>query len=172
MSETLATPVMVPSPETDAHVAVPPEADLARIAARAGAPDALDRLYQDGCLIVRGVAQEALEAALAEVGTAPLVAVPQEVTRAQARVAMAGQILPDGRSLLKATRALIAGRLEAVDSLPDSDPASIAAEQLSEWWESAATYRRDHPAMVEIAGQFGLTDAQVDALFRTAAAVS
>ncbi|WP_338928393.1 hypothetical protein WDZ11_14860 [Roseomonas mucosa] len=100
------------------------------------------------------------------------VPVPEEVTRAQARVAMAGQILPDGRSLLKATKALIQARLEAVDSLPDSDPASIAAEQLSEWWESAATYRRDHPAMAEIAGQFGLTDAQVDALFRTAAAVS
>ncbi|MDT8330210.1 hypothetical protein RQ831_04030 [Roseomonas gilardii] len=172
MSETLAIPVTVPSPETDAHVAVPPEADLARIAARAGAPEALDRLYQDACLIVRGVAQEALEAALAEVGTAPLVAVPQEVTRAQARQVMGATILPDGRSLLKATRALIAGRLEAVDSLPDSDPASIAAEQLNEWWESAATYRRDHSAMVEIAGQFGLTDAQVDALFRTATAVS
>ncbi|APT59554.1 hypothetical protein RGI145_19605 [Roseomonas gilardii] len=100
------------------------------------------------------------------------VPVPQEVTRAQARVAMAGQILPDGRSLLKATKALIAGRLEAVESLPDSDPASIAAEQLNEWWESAATYRRDHPAMAEVAGQFGLSDAQVDALFRTAAAVS
>ena len=172
MSETLATPVTVPSPETDAHVEVPPEADLARIAAHAGAPDALDRLYQDGCLIVRGVAQEALEAALAEVGTAPLVAVPQEVTRAQARQVMGATILPDGRSLLKATRALIQARLEAVDSLPDSDPASIAAEQINEWWESAATYRRDHPAMVEIAGQFGLTDAQVDDMFRAAAAVS
>lgn len=99
------------------------------------------------------------------------VPVPQEVTRAQARVAMAGQILPDGRSLLKATKALIAGRLEAVESLPDSDPASIAAEQLNEWWESAATYRRDHPAMIEIAGQFGLSDTQMDTLFRTAASV-
>ena len=100
------------------------------------------------------------------------VPVPEEVTRAQARVAMAGQILPDGRSLLKATKALIEARLAAVDSLPDSDPASIAAEQLNEWWESAATYRRDHPAMAEVAGQFGLTDAQMDDLFRTAAAVS
>ena len=156
-----------------ARVEVAPEANVARVALLAGAAgDAFEYDSLTGCLIVRGVAQEALEAALAEVGTAPLVAVPQEVTRAQARVAMAGQILPDGRSLLKATKALIQARLEAVDSLPDSDPASIAAEQINEWWESAATYRRDHPAMVEIAGQFGLTDAQVDDMFRAAAAVS
>ncbi|MFK4045785.1 hypothetical protein ACI2KH_12570 [Roseomonas mucosa] len=96
------------------------------------------------------------------------VPVPEEATRAQARQVMGATILPDGRSLLKATRALIAGRLAAVESLPDSDPASIAAEQLNEWWESAATYRRDHPAMVEIAGQFGLTSVQMDDLFRAA----
>lgn len=156
-------------PPVGASVEMPPEADCERIAALAGNPDPQGRRFLAGRFYVDGVTQEALEAALAEVGTAPLVAVPQEVTRAQARVAMAGQILPDGRSLLKATRALIAGRLAAVDSLPDSDPASIAAEQLSEWWESAATYRRDHPAMIEIAGQFGLSDARMDALFRAAA---
>lgn len=98
--------------------------------------------------------------------------VPQEVTRAQARVAMAAHILPDGRSLLKATKALIEARLAAVETMPDSDPASIAAEQINEWWTSAATYRRDHPAMVEIAGQFGLTSAQMDDLFRAASQVT
>lgn len=158
---------MVTDTETDAPAAVPVRAE-----ARSADGSAVALLMSDGetyAVLTGDPRLEGLEIAPYAPDPVP---VPQEVTRAQARVAMAGQILPDGRSLLKATRALIAGRLAAVDSLPDSDPASIAAEQLSEWWESAATYRRDHPAMIEIAGEFGLSDAQVDDLFRAAAAAS
>ena len=97
--------------------------------------------------------------------------VPVAVARAQARQAMAAAQLPDGRSLLKATKAAIAAALTATERLPDNDERSVAAEQTSEWWENAATYRRDHPALNALAQQLGLDDVAIDALFRAAATI-
>lgn len=100
----------------------------------------------------------------------PPAPVPTEVTRVQARIAMASYILPDGRSLLAATREALTAQQEATAGLPDGDPARIAAVQASEWWTAASVYRRDHPVLVAIGTSLGLSAAQIDALFRSAAA--
>ncbi|EHM00520.1 hypothetical protein HMPREF9946_02560 [Acetobacteraceae bacterium AT-5844] len=97
--------------------------------------------------------------------------VPLEITRAQARVAMAAYILPDGRSLLTATRELLQAQLDATAALPDADPQRIAALQASEWWTAAATYRRDHPVLLQIADLLGVSAAETNALFREAAQI-
>ncbi|MFC0410954.1 hypothetical protein [Roseomonas elaeocarpi] len=97
--------------------------------------------------------------------------VPYSVTRVQGRQAMAAAQLRDGRSLLKATKAAIAKMLADTDDLPDSDERSIQAQQIAEWWENADTYRRDHPALLTLAQLLDLDDAEVDDLFRAAAAI-
>lgn len=99
-------------------------------------------------------------------------AVPHEISRAQARVVMATHILPNGRSLLSATRDLLAQQLEATAALPDADPQRIAAVQASEWWSAAATYRRDHPVLLMVAELLGVTPDETDALFRAAALIA
>lgn len=68
MSET--TEPALPS-EVIASIDVPPEADLVAIAAAAGNAALEDRWYSGGRLHVRGVTQEALDAAVAQIGTAP-----------------------------------------------------------------------------------------------------
>lgn len=95
-----------------------------------------------------------------------------EVTRAQARVAMAAYFLPDGRSLLTATRELLAAQLTATEGLPDSAAARIAAVQAAEWWSAASTYRRDHPVLLRVGQALNLSSGQIDTLFRTAAALT
>lgn len=99
-------------------------------------------------------------------------AAPVEISRAQARVAMATHILPDGRSLLSATRDMLAAQQEATTGRPDADPQRIAAMQAAEWWTAAATYRRDHPVLLAVAAALGLTNAEIQALFRAAALIS
>ncbi len=99
-------------------------------------------------------------------------AVPLEITRAQARVAMAASILPDGRSLLTATRELLQAQLDATAALPDADPQRIAALQASEWWTAAATYRRDHPVLLAVAASLGIASAEIATLFAGAAQIT
>ncbi|MBC9177842.1 hypothetical protein [Pseudoroseomonas ludipueritiae] len=102
----------------------------------------------------------------------PPAAVPAEISRAQARIVMATHILDNGRSLLSATRDLLAQQLEATAGLPDADPQRIAAVQASEWWSAAASYRRDHPVLLQVAERLGVTPIETDALFRAAALIA
>jgi hypothetical protein len=97
---------------------------------------------------------------------------PLEITRAQARIVMAEHILSDGRSLLTATREMLAAQLDATSSLPDADPQRIAAIQASEWWTAAATYRCDHPVLLAVAAALGITEAGIAMLFRSAAQIT
>ncbi|MFC0410970.1 hypothetical protein [Roseomonas elaeocarpi] len=102
----------------------------------------------------------------------PTQAVPAFVGRVQGRQAMAAAQLADGRSVLKATKALIAKMLVDTEELPDSDPRSIQAQQVAEWWDNADTYHRQHPALLLLAPMLPLTSAEVDDLFRAAAAIT
>lgn len=78
--------------------------------------------------------------------------VPEVITPRQAKIAL-----------------LQAGLLDdveaAVAAIPDETTRRIAQVE----WEYAQEVRRDWPLLVQVAAQMGLTDAQVDELFRAGA---
>jgi hypothetical protein len=59
-----------------------------------------------------------------------------------------------------------AGKLDAVKAAVATDPES----QL--WFDNAQTWRRDNPRIIALAPQVGLSDADLDELFRVAATVT
>lgn len=81
----------------------------------------------------------------------PLDGVPQVVTRFQARAALH-----------------LAGLLTTVESLM-TDPQTDMLARLA--WQDAQEFRRQSPTMLSMAATLGLTDAQLDALFTTAAGI-
>lgn len=85
-------------------------------------------------------------AALLPAGPAP---VPQSVTPRQARLALLG-----------------AGLLDAVET---AIAAGSRADQIT--WEFAVDVRRDYALIANLGATLGLTSAQIDELFRTAAAL-
>jgi hypothetical protein len=84
---------------------------------------------------------------------APAPEVPQSVTMRQCRVAL-----------------LDAGLLDAVQSSIATMP-GVEGERARIDWEYALEVRRDWPLIAYMAGDLGLTDEQVDAMFVTAAAI-
>lgn len=75
--------------------------------------------------------------------------VPQSVSRFQARAAMH-----------------VAGLLDQVEA------AIAQADTLAQMaWTDAVEFRRDSPTIAALAAQIGLTDAEIDALFRAAAEI-
>ena len=82
------------------------------------------------------------------------VPVPVEVTPRQARRAL-----------------LAAGLLDDVEAALDaiSDPQVKAIAKIE--WATAQQVRRDWPLLLQVAGQMGLTDEQLDALFVAASAI-
>ena len=81
----------------------------------------------------------------------PLDDVPQVVTRFQARAALH-----------------LAGLLTTVESLM-TDPQTDMLARLA--WQDAQEFRSQSPTMLSMAATLGLTDAQLDALFTTAAGI-
>lgn len=81
----------------------------------------------------------------------PLDGVPQVVTRFQARAALH-----------------LAGLLTTVEALM-TDPQTDMLARLA--WQDAQEFRRQSPTVLSMAAALGLTDAQLDALFTTAAGV-
>lgn len=81
----------------------------------------------------------------------PLNGVPQVVTRFQARAALH-----------------LAGLLTTVESLM-TDPQTDMLARLA--WQDAQEFRRQSPTVLSMAATLGLTDAQLDALFTTAAGI-
>lgn len=81
-------------------------------------------------------------------------AVPQFVTRRQAKQAL---ILGG----------LIAGIQPAIDAIPD--PIQRALIQCE--WDDSQVFERDRPALIALGGALGLSSAQLDALFISAAAL-
>ena len=81
----------------------------------------------------------------------PLKGVPQAVTRFQARAALH-----------------LAGLLPRIEALM-ADPSTDQLARLA--WTDAQEFRRQSPTMLSMAATLGLTDAQLDALFTTAAGI-
>ena len=80
--------------------------------------------------------------------------------------------VPEGITPRQAKIALLqAGLLDdveaAVAAIPDETTRRIAQVE----WEYAQEVRRDWPLLVQVAAQMGLTDAQVDELFREGARI-
>lgn len=82
---------------------------------------------------------------------APVTSVPQVVTRFQARAALH-----------------LAGLLTTVEALM-TDPQTDMLARLA--WQDAQEFRRQSPTVLSMAATLGLTDAQLDALFTTAAGI-
>lgn len=117
------------------------DADAGAIARAAGATQFM---RMNGTLHVFGVTQAALDAAVA--GLPP---VPASVALWRARAALAE-----------------AGLIEAVNAgVAALGPAAV------QWWEYGAEVERAHPRIAQIAAALGLTDAQIDDLFRRAAVI-
>lgn len=96
-------------------------------------------------------AEEAAEIAAREDHSAVL-AVPQQVTRRQARQAL-----------------LLAGLLDqvapAIAAIPDTVQRGMALIE----WEDSQTFERNRPVLIQLAGAIGLGAAELDQLFITAA---
>lgn len=90
------------------------------------------------------------EGATVTVEEPPPLAIPQEVSRFQAKAALA-----------------LAGKLAQAD-------AAVAASNdpiLQLAWAEATTFKRNSPGIAALAGGIGLDDAALDALFTTAAGI-
>jgi len=131
-----------------ASVAVSADADLVAIATAAGNPAFEARRYADGLLYVEGVTQAALDAALADAGGPPVAPVPESLTPLQVRLAL-----------------LAAGLLDDFEAVKATAPREM---QLAADF-ATVVYRTD-PMLLAFATQLGLTEQQVDDLFRAAAA--
>ena len=155
-----------------ASVPVIDGADLAAIAAASGNGDVSARWVDGDRLYVRGVTQEALEAAAARPEFQTVAPpVPDRVTNFQARALMRRTILSDGGSLETAVREALASAKAAAAALPEADPARIAADEAWLAWEQSNEFLR-HGALVQAIGkQMGFDDAALDQMFRDAAAI-
>ncbi len=98
--------------------------------------------------------------------------VPAEVTNWQARAVLRRTFLPDrpDTSLFTRTDRLLRQARDDAAGLPESNPRRIEADLNWQAWEQANTFSRDGALLASIGALFGLTDAQVDDLFRAAAA--
>lgn len=101
-----------------------------------------------GEIVTRALTQQELDALPA---VQPPV-VPQTVTRFQALAALH-----------------LAGHLPAVEAIM-ANPATPILSKLA--WENALSFERSSPTLAGLAGALGLTSAQLDALFTTAAGLS
>lgn len=130
-----------------ASIEVPAEADLVAIAEAAGAPEMDRRWYSEGRLHVAGVSREALEAALASVGDAPLVPVPPSITPRQAELELHAR-----------------GLLDTVEAIVAAAPREVQIE-----WRRGSVIERASPLVAQFAVHVPLTDAELDDIYRAAA---
>lgn len=84
----------------------------------------------------------------------PVVTVPGSVTRRQAREAL-----------------LDIGLLDDVEMMINDMPDAIERKRAEIYWLDSAVFERNHPLIVQIGSALGLTDAEIDELFITAAAL-
>lgn len=99
-------------------------------------------------------------------------AVPAEVTNWQARSVLRKTFLPDApdTSLFTRTDLLLREARDAAAGLPESDPRRMEADIAWQAWEQSNVFSRSGALLSGIGTRFGLTDAQVDDLFRAAVA--
>jgi hypothetical protein len=87
-------------------------------------------------------------------GAAPITSpVPQTVTRRQAKAAL-----------------ILAGKVDAVEAALAAIPDPLARSLAQNEWDESLQFERQRPLLVQLAAAIGLTDADLDELFRAAAA--
>ena len=104
----------------------------------------------------------------------PAVVVPLTVTNAQARAVMRQTFPPalNGLSLFTAVDNALRSAKQNTAGLPDNNPDKITADIHWNFWEQANEFCRTGPLVQSLASQFGMSAADLDALFTTAAGVS
>jgi predicted component of type VI protein secretion system len=101
-------------------------------------------------ILENGVERDATQSEIDEINSRPLVAfAPASVSPRQARLALNA-----------------AGLLDAVETAIAASPREV---QLA--WEYSVSVQRDDPTLAAMAAQLGLTEQQMDDLFRQAAAL-
>jgi hypothetical protein len=90
---------------------------------------------------------------------------PEEIADAQARTAAEAARVPESVTPRQARLALLAAGL--LDTVESAIAAGSRADQIT--WEFAVDVRRDYPMIANLGTALGLTSAQIDDLFRTAA---
>lgn len=98
--------------------------------------------------------------------------VPAEVTNWQARAVLRRTFLPDmpDTSLFTRTDRLLREARDTAAALPESDPRRMEADINWQAWEQSNVFSRSGALLSGLGARFGLTEAQVDDLFRAAAA--
>jgi hypothetical protein len=122
--------------------------------------------------IVNGVVVELTPAQVAALPGALPPPPPRSVTNFQARAVLRSRFMPDGTSLLSAVNAHLVQARDATAEMPETAPERIAADLAWQAWEQSNTVERDSSIVAQFAGLFGLSDADLDQLFRAAAEVS
>lgn len=127
------------------------------------------KLLVDGVLVD---APEGIAEAAAALPAGPAAPVPAEVTNWQARAVLRRTFLPDvpDVSLFTRTDTTLRRARDETAGLPESDPARMRADLYWQAWEQANTFQRHGGLLATFAAGFGLTDADVDDMFRAAAA--
>lgn len=116
------------------------------------APGNLSTAETDGVLRANWTGHAWIEMPYAHRATpGPVEPVPEAVTRFQARAALH-----------------LAGHLAAIEAIM-ADPQTDMLARLA--WQDALQFERDSPTVAAMSAALGLTPAQVDALFRTAAGI-
>ncbi len=96
------------------------------------------------------------------------VPVPPSVPNADLRIVMQGRFLPDGRSYFTAADSYLAQARDGTAQLPDDDATKRRA--LAAWtqWDMGNLFYRADPLVAQLGALFGLSDADLDDLFRAA----
>lgn len=97
--------------------------------------------------------------------------VPQEITNFQARAVLRNTFLPDGTSMLTAVTTNLKTAMDQAAGLPENDPFRIQVDLAWQAWEMANTLSRTSPLVLHFAGTFGLSPAQLDAMFIQASTI-
>lgn len=152
-----------------ASIIVPATHDLAAIVAAAGGSPSAAR-FDDGTLYVEGVAQSALNAALAgyDPGADVPPLVPSVISDRQfAQVLAIDGVITEDEALAWAARGDLPETLEtAVGTLPEGQ--QFGARMLL---AAATTYEREHPLVAVLGGLLDYDDAALDDLWIRAAAL-
>lgn len=95
----------------------------------------------------------------------PIPLTPDEEAEWDAREAAVQRAVPESVTIRQAKLALLqVGLLDDVEAAINGSDRAVQIE-----WEYATEFRRDWPALLAMKPALGLTDAQVDDLFRLAA---
>lgn len=96
-------------------------------------------------------------------------ATPAEVAEIEARQAASSPTVPDSVTMVRARLALNAAGMLAAATQYVANMVGVDGDNARIYWEFSATVERNHPLVLGFAAASGVTSAQLDALFISAA---